>query len=64
MTSYQFKREARGDGKANKLQLKDLNPVTWARGGQSDGTWDFAIPVVMCVAGGGTILLLNLLGIL
>lgn len=51
MTSYQYKREARGDGKANRLQLKDLNPVTWARDGQSDGFWDFAIPAVACVAG-------------
>lgn len=64
MTSYQFKREARGVGKANKLILRDLSPVSWARGGQSDGFWDFVIPLAMCAVGGGTILLLHLLGIL
>ncbi len=55
MKEYQRKREQGGDGKHNVLKLKDLNPLVWARRGQSDGFWDFAIPAACCIlAAGGT----------
>ena len=49
MKEYQRRRELLGDGKHNKLKLKDLNPVVWARSGKSDAFWDFMLPVIGCV---------------
>lgn len=50
MKEYQKWREKQGDGKDNVLQLKDLNPMNYNKGGRGDGTLDVLYPLAACVA--------------
>jgi len=50
MKEYQKWREKQNDGKDNELQLKDLNPVNYTKGGRGDGLLDVLYPAVACAA--------------
>ncbi len=48
MKEYQKWREKQNDGRDNVLQLKDLNPLNYTKGGRGDGFLDVLYPVVAC----------------
>lgn len=49
MKEYQKWREKQNDGSDNVLQLKDLNPLNYTKGGRGDGFLDVLYPVVASV---------------